>query len=239
MNPLTADEKREASLFLHALKEEGIEELLVSLAAPKTQAPPTMILSAPASSSMVKDAMVELRDQALKCTKCQELSRGRTTVVFGSGNLKAKLMFVGEAPGRDEDEQGLPFVGAAGQLLTKIIESIGIERRQVFIANVLKCRPPQNRTPEPDEIENCSPYLWKQIELIQPQIICALGTFAAQTLLKTQTSISQLRGKFYNFQNSKLICTYHPAYLLRNPGEKAKVWDDMKKIKKELETLPS
>lgn len=143
-------------------------------------------------------------------------------------------MFVGEAPGYDEDQQGLPFVGAAGQLLTKIIESIGLTREQVFIANTLKCRPPGNRQPQPQEIENCWPFLEKQIQLIKPEILCALGNFAAQTLLKSSSTISKLRGKFHDYNGIKMMCTFHPAYLLRNPEEKRKVWEDMKMIHAEL-----
>ncbi len=146
-------------------------------------------------------------------------------------------MFVGEAPGHEEDLQGLPFVGAAGQLLTKIIESIGLTREDVFIANVLKCRPPGNRQPKPEEIINCEPYLRKQIELIGPRVICALGTFAAQALLRKGESISKLRGNFFDFAPGiKLIPTFHPAYLLRNPADKRLVWEDMKKIRRELAT---
>lgn len=166
---------------------------------------------------------------------CCQLCRTRAKVVFGSGDPDAELMFVGEAPGRDEDLQGLPFVGRAGQLLTKIIESIGLKRSDVYICNILKCRPPNNRAPSPAEILACEPYLKRQIGIISPRIICALGKFAAQTLLKSQTPISSLRGKFYNYENIKLIPTFHPAYLLRNPGDKRLVWEDMKKIKKVLD----
>ena len=165
------------------------------------------------------------------CTKCDELVRNRHSVVFGSGNPNARLVFVGEAPGAEEDRQGLPFVGPAGQLLTKMIEAIGLKREEVFIANVLKCRPPGNRTPKPQEIENCEPYLVKQLALIQPNLICALGTFAAQTLLKTTIPISSLRGKIHDYQGTPLLCTFHPAYLLRNPSEKRKSWEDLKKLK--------
>ncbi|MBI1978369.1 MAG: uracil-DNA glycosylase [Candidatus Omnitrophica bacterium] len=184
-----------------------------------------------------KNALIELRGTVLKCTKCTQLATARKSVVFGSGNASAKLVFVGEAPGYEEDIQGLPFVGRAGQLLTKIIESIGLSRQSVFICNVLKCRPPGNRNPSPDEIANCEPYLFKQLELIQPKMICALGTFAAQTLLKTTTPISGLRGKFYDFRGAQLICTFHPAYLLRNPEDKRKTWEDMKKIRSELDRI--
>ncbi len=181
-----------------------------------------------------KENLLSLREVVIHCTQCSELAQTRKSVVFGAGNVRAQLVFVGEAPGHDEDFQGLPFVGQAGQLLTKIIESIGLTRQNVFICNVLKCRPPGNRNPLPEEIANCEPYLFKQLEIIQPKIICALGTFAAQTLLKTESSISSLRGKFHEFRGCKLICTFHPAYLLRNPEEKRKVWEDMKMIRAEL-----
>ncbi|OGW75027.1 MAG: hypothetical protein A2Z72_08685 [Omnitrophica bacterium RBG_13_46_9] len=143
-------------------------------------------------------------------------------------------MFVGEGPGMEEDLQGLPFVGRAGQLLTKIIESIGLKRTDVYIANVVKCRPPNNRNPLPTEILTCEEYLIKQIELINPKVICALGKFAAQTLLRSQEAITKLRGKFYDYRQAKLMPTFHPAYLLRNPQDKRLVWEDMKKIKREL-----
>ncbi len=175
----------------------------------------------------------ELKKEVLSCTKC-ELHKTRTHAVFGAGNTKARLMFVGEAPGMQEDLQGLPFVGKAGALLTKIIESIGLKRKDVYIANVLKCRPPDNRNPLPTEILTCEEYLVKQISLIKPEVICALGKFAAQTLLRTVEPISKIRGRFYDYHGAKLIPTFHPAYLLRNPQDKKLVWEDMKKIKKEL-----
>ncbi|MBI4357846.1 MAG: uracil-DNA glycosylase [Candidatus Omnitrophica bacterium] len=181
-----------------------------------------------------KEELLSLRESVVRCTKCEELAMTRKTVVFGSGHARAKLVFVGEAPGQEEDLQGLPFVGKAGQLLTKIIESIGLKREHVFICNVLKCRPPGNRNPSPNEISNCEPYLFKQLEIIGPKIICALGTFAAQALLKTDASISSLRGRFYDYRGVKLMCTFHPAYLLRNPDDKRKVWEDMKMIHAEL-----
>jgi DNA polymerase len=178
-------------------------------------------------------SLEELKKPVMACRRCP-LARTRTNVVFGEGNPKAKLMFIGEAPGADEDEQGRPFVGRAGQLLTKIIEAMGLEREDVFIANILKCRPPGNRNPLPTEIANCSPYLLRQVELIKPKVICALGKFAAQTLLNTETPISRLRGNFYDYHGTKLMPTYHPAYLLRNPGDKKLVWEDMQKIAKEM-----
>ena len=183
-----------------------------------------------------KDALEILRAEILR-SECCQLCRGRINLVFGAGNPDAGLVFVGEAPGREEDLQGLPFVGRAGGLLTKIIESIGLKREDVYIANILKCRPPENRNPFPTEILACEGYLARQLEIIEPEIICALGKFAAQTLLKTQTPISQLRGRLYDYHGVKLIPTFHPAYLLRNPQDKKLVWEDMKKIKRELRPL--
>lgn len=178
----------------------------------------------------------ELRHGMLTCHKCP-LGKTRTNLVFGVGNPMANLMFVGEAPGRDEDLQGEPFVGRAGQLLTKIIEAIGMKREDVYIANVLKCRPPGNRNPLPEEIVLCMPCLIKQIEIIKPKVMCALGTFAAQTLLKTKAPVGTLRGKFHDYNGIPLMVTFHPAYLLRNPNEKAKVWEDMKKVRDFLNEL--
>lgn len=175
----------------------------------------------------------QLREEAADCTRC-ELHQNRNTVVFGTGDENAELMFVGEAPGADEDRQGEPFVGRAGQLLTKIIEAVGYARGQVYIANVIKCRPPGNRNPKPVEVETCEPFLLKQIELIQPKIICALGSFAAQTLLRTDQKISSLRGKFHDCRGVKVMPTYHPAFLLRNPNAKRDVWEDMKLVISEL-----
>ena len=162
------------------------------------------------------------------CRRCKLHKLGRKQIVFGVGNPNADLMFVGEAPGADEDLQGEPFVGKAGQLLTKIIEAIGLTREQVYIANVIKCRPPGNRNPEPDEVEQCEPFLFRQIDTIKPKVIVALGTFAARTLLRTLDPISRLRGRVYDYRGAKLIPTFHPAYLLRNPSSKREVWEDMK-----------
>ncbi len=197
------------------------------LVKPKTE-------SAPAQPEGHKTDMTALREEVITCIKCDALAKSRKSVVFGSGNPKARLVFVGEAPGFDEDAQGLPFVGKAGQLLTKIIEAMGLKRNDVFICNVLKCRPPGNRNPLPDEIINCKPYLMKQLEIIKPKVICALGNFAAQVLLQTEMSISELRGKFFEVDGIKVLPTFHPAYLLRNPAEKRKVWADMQLIMKEL-----
>ncbi len=168
------------------------------------------------------------------CTRCKLHTLGRSQIVFGVGNPNAQLMFVGEAPGADEDEQGVPFVGRAGQLLTKIIEAIDLTRDDVYIANVIKCRPPQNRNPEPDEVEQCEPFLFQQIDAIKPRVIVALGKFGAQTLLRTQDPISRLRGRVFDYRGSKLIPTFHPAYLLRNPPAKREVWEDMKLVRQLL-----
>ncbi len=173
-----------------------------------------------------------IRSELGECTRCR-LHEGRQSLVFGEGNPHARLVFVGEAPGREEDLQGRPFVGQAGALLTRIIEAIDLTREEVYIANIVKCRPPQNRNPQPDEIRTCLPFLRKQLEVIRPKIICALGTFAAQTLLETEERISLLRGKFYAYQGAQLMPTYHPAFLLRNPQFKKDVWEDMKAIREE------
>ena len=165
------------------------------------------------------------------CSRCKLHALGRTQVVFGVGNPNAELMFVGEAPGADEDIQGEPFVGKAGQLLTKIIEAIGMTRDQVYIANVIKCRPPGNRNPEPDEVEQCEPFLFRQIDTVKPKVIVALGKFAAQCLLKTETPISRLRGQEFTYRDVILIPTFHPAYLLRNPSAKRDVWADMQRVR--------
>jgi uracil-DNA glycosylase family 4 len=172
------------------------------------------------------------------CQRCK-LAPKRTNIVFGSGNPSAELVFVGEAPGYDEDQQGLPFVGRAGQLLTKIIESINLKREDVYICNVLKCRPPENRNPEPDEVAACNPFLKKQLAAIRPKIVCCLGTFAAQTVMQTAAPISRLRGKFFDLDGIRVIATFHPAYLLRSPEKKREVWEDMKQIRAELFRLRS
>jgi DNA polymerase len=175
-----------------------------------------------------------IRSELEDCTRCR-LHEERQSLVFGEGNPHASLVFVGEAPGREEDLQGRPFVGQAGELLTRIIEAIDLRREEVYIANIVKCRPPQNRNPQPDEIRTCLPFLRKQLEAIRPKIICALGTFAAQTLLETEERISLLRGKFYAYQGARLMPTYHPAFLLRNPQFKRAVWEDMKMVREEYQ----
>ena len=166
-----------------------------------------------------------------QCMRCKLATLGRKQVVFGVGNPDANLMFVGEAPGADEDIQGVPFVGRAGQLLTKMIEAINLRRDDVYIANVIKCRPPGNRNPEPDEIATCEPFLFQQVAAINPKVIVALGSFAAKTLLRSEESISRLRGRIYDFRGAKLIPTFHPSFLLRSPDRKRDAWEDLKKAR--------
>lgn len=178
-----------------------------------------------------------LRNEALKCTRC-ELHKGRRRLVFGEGNPDAELMFVGEAPGYEEDMQGRPFVGPAGQLLTRIIRAIDMDRSEVYIANVLKDRPPQNRNPGPDEMAACWPWLFGQIEIIQPKVICGLGKFAAQALLNTTDAIRRLRNQFHDYQGIPVMITYHPSYVLRNPQEgRRPVWEDVQMVRDRVKAL--
>ena len=179
------------------------------------------------------DSLLKIREDLGDCTRCK-LHKGRNKLVFGDGNPKAELVFVGEGPGADEDAQGLPFVGRAGKLLTQMIEAMGLHRTDVYICNVVKCRPPENRTPEPDEVQTCSPYLLRQIDAIHPKVIVCLGAVAAKTLLETTRGISQYRGEWQEWRGHKLMATYHPAYLLRNPPAKADVWKDLQKVMAEL-----
>ncbi len=188
----------------------------------------------PAAAPAPRPTLEEVREELGECTRCK-LHTGRTQIVFGVGNPHAKLVFVGEAPGADEDAQGEPFVGRAGQLLTKIIQAMGMQREDVYICNIIKCRPPNNRTPEADEILACSPFLLKQLRVIGPAFICALGGPATQTLLQTKEPITRLRGKFYDFHGIPLLPTFHPAFLLRNPHEKKTVWEDMKLLLREMQ----
>jgi DNA polymerase len=186
----------------------------------------------PGSWPAVGTETLELvRDDLGDCTRCKLCGLGRRQIVYGVGSPDADLMFIGEAPGHDEDVQGIPFVGKAGQLLTKIIEAISLRREDVYIANVIKCRPPENRNPEPDEVASCEPFLFRQVQVIRPRVIVALGTFAAQALLRTNDPISRLRGKVFRFGTARLIPTFHPAYLLRSPERKREVWEDMKKVR--------
>ncbi len=178
------------------------------------------------------ETLMEIRADLGDCRRCN-LSKSRTRIVFGSGNPSARLMFVGEGPGREEDQAGEPFVGPAGQLLTRIIQAIRLRREDVYIANVVKCRPPGNRVPETDEIKTCMPFLRRQIAAVQPRFICTLGACATQTLLATTEPISRLRGRFVDTQGTRVLPTYHPAYLLRNPDKKREVWEDMQSLMKE------
>jgi uracil-DNA glycosylase family 4 len=207
----------------------------VRLAPKSSKIKPVSLVGTPIT--LVGDPAAELtavEARAKVCVKCAELSRCRTNVVFGTGNPNAEIMFVGEGPGHDEDLQGLPFVGRSGELLTKIIGAMGFTREEVYIANVVKCRPPENRTPLPDEIANCLPYLLSQIELIQPKVLVALGATAVRALLDVQIGITKMRGHWYTFRNIPIMPTFHPAYLLRNPPAKKEVWEDMKAVLEKL-----
>lgn len=223
---------RELERHLSLQKSLGVEFLPVPAVEPRVQLEP------PQPSHAKGEMLEELRREALACSRC-ELARTRTNLVFGVGSPEAELMFVGEAPGYYEDMQGIPFVGKAGQLLTKIIEAMGLAREEVYIANILKCRPPQNRNPSVEESINCYPFLLRQVDIIKPKVIVALGGVAAKKLLKTTRPTGQLRGEFHDFQGTRLIVTFHPAYLLRTPSEKRKTWEDMKKVRDYLGLGPA
>jgi DNA polymerase len=186
-----------------------------------------------ATGKIENDTLLKIREDLGDCKRCK-LHKTRHSIVFGDGNPKAQLVFVGEGPGADEDEQGLPFVGRAGKLLTQMIEAMGLQRKDVYICNVVKCRPPQNRQPEKDEVAECSPFLLRQIDTIAPKVIVCLGATAAKTILNTERGISQFRGEWLEFRGRKLMVTYHPAYLLRNPAAKSDVWKDLQKVMSEL-----
>ena len=204
---------------------------------PKPRVAPVIAPSGPSLFEEVDkvkdDTLLKIREEIGDCTRCK-LHKGRHKIVFGDGSPKAQLVFVGEGPGADEDAQGLPFVGRAGKLLTQMIEAMGLQRKDVYICNVVKCRPPENRTPEPDEVQTCSPYLLRQIDVINPKVIVCLGAVAAKTLLETNKGITQFRGQWLGWRGRKLMATYHPAYLLRNPPAKADVWKDLQKVMAEL-----
>jgi uracil-DNA glycosylase family 4 len=182
---------------------------------------------------VANDTLLKIREDMGDCTRCK-LHKGRNKIVFGDGNPKARLVFIGEGPGAEEDRTGLPFVGRAGKLLTQMIEAMGLQRGDVYICNVVKCRPPENRAPEPDEVAMCSPFLLRQIDVIEPKVIVCLGAVAAKTLLQTTRGISQFRGEWLEWRGYKLMATYHPAYLLRNPPAKSEVWKDLQKVMAEL-----
>ncbi len=184
-------------------------------------------------------ALQLIREEIGDCTRCPLAFQGRHTIVFGDGDPRARLMFVGEGPGADEDAQGLPFVGRAGQLLNNMIAAMGLSREQVYIANIVKCRPPQNRTPDPQEARTCSPFLFRQIQIIQPEVIVALGSTAATYLLDVKSSLASLRGRIHTAHNTRLIVTYHPAYLLRDPRQKKEAWTDLQIAMRELGLKPS
>lgn len=211
--------------------EIGKSALVGSSEIPK--AAPLPIASGPslfeAVDKIVDDTLLKVRSDLGECTRCK-LHKTRHNIVFGDGSPKAELVFVGEGPGADEDAQGLPFVGRAGKLLTQMIEAMGLLRKDVYICNVVKCRPPENRQPEQDEVSTCSPFLLRQIDVIAPKVIVCLGAVAAKTLLETNRGISQFRGQWLEFRGRKLLATYHPAYLLRNPNAKGEVWKDLQKV---------
>ena len=220
---------------------------------PKKAASAKPVASAPSGASVMAlpfsspclnsnerlDVFAKMRKEVAACVACPALVRNRTQTVFGVGNVNAKIVFFGEAPGADEDKQGEPFVGRAGQLLTKIIEACTFKREDVYIMNVLKCRPPDNRVPEPDETANCRPFFEKQFDTIQPEYIVCVGATPAQALLETTLSIGKLRGKFHSYRGIKVVCTYHPAYLLRNPDAKKFVWDDLQMMLRDMGIDPA
>lgn len=222
----------EESTLPKTLRKADLQKLAAS--APLKPAP-LPLPAAPAASlfeaadKIADDTLLKIREDLGECTRCK-LHKHRHSIVFGDGNPKAELVFVGEGPGADEDAQGLPFVGRAGKLLTQMIEAMGLQRKDVYICNVVKCRPPENRTPEEDEVSTCSPFLLRQLDVIAPKVIVCLGAVAAKTLLKTNRGISQFRGQWLDFRSIKLMATYHPAYLLRNPNAKGEVWKDLQKV---------
>jgi uracil-DNA glycosylase family 4 len=216
--------------------EEGVELVLQPAADAVLETVPMKAQNPPSLPPMIDDkpsALKLIREHIGDCTRCR-LHKGRTNLVFGVGNVNADLMFVGEGPGADEDAKGEPFVGRAGQLLNNMISAMGIKREDVYIANVVKCRPPSNRTPEKDECDTCSPFLMRQIDVIKPKVIVALGAVAAKNLLAVNDSMANLRGRWYDFRDSKLLVTYHPAYLLRDPRQKKEAWKDLQMVMKYL-----
>lgn len=236
--PLSQAERDEAlAQWLDTFGDFGITEMALSPRRSQKQNPPQAEAVRVESTEAMAPGMEQLdhlrRVEIGNCTRCKLHSR-RKTIVFGEGDPNAELMLVGEAPGADEDDQGRPFVGRAGQLLMQMIKAINFERNQVFIANVLKCRPPGNRPPEPDEVKTCTPFLLKQISIIRPKIILALGTFAAQTLIDSKSSISFLRGRVYEMPFGRVVATFHPSFLLRSPNKKPEAWEDLKLVRKLL-----
>jgi len=214
--------------YLEELRESGVDALPYA-----ESSTGVAVLSRAEDSNAQPTGLEKIRSELLDCGRCA-LGAARTNLVFGVGNPQARVVFVGEAPGRDEDLKGEPFVGEAGQLLTKIIQAMGFARDEVYICNVLKCRPPNNRNPQPDEIEQCEPFLLRQVQAVGPEVIVCLGTFATHTLLKTREPISKLRGRFHDYHGIPLMPTFHPAFLLRNPGMKREVWSDVQQVMKRL-----
>jgi len=210
-----------------AVVESDLKEL------PQTSTPSSTTKAAESLDRV--SALHLIREDIGDCTRCRLHQQGRKQIVFGVGNPNAELMFIGEAPGADEDEQGEPFVGRAGQLLNNMIKAMGLRREDVYIANIIKCRPPNNRTPERDECDTCSPFLMRQIQVIRPKAIVALGAVAAKTLLAVNASMSGLRGRWYDFRGTKLAVTYHPAFLLRDPRQKKEAWKDLQMVMRELD----
>jgi uracil-DNA glycosylase family 4 len=206
----------------------------LSRAPSPTHAPPSLF---DATLRVEGDSLARIREDIGDCKRCR-LCEARSNIVFGDGSPRAQLVFVGEGPGHDEDIQGLPFVGRSGKLLTQMIEAMGLTRADVYICNIVKCRPPQNRPPERDEVATCSPFLDRQLAVLAPKVIVCLGNVAAQTLLGTKKSISAFRGQWFDFRGSKLMATYHPAFLLRTPSAKSEVWTDLKKVMAELGMKP-
>lgn len=243
------DAARQLKLHIEALRAAGVEWVAIPSAPTRDSAasanvreeapsPDLFDRPGPAATLTTEKKLAALKvlndKEVIGCTRCDVLVKNRKQTVFGVGNVDAELCFIGEAPGADEDVQGEPFVGAAGQLLNKIIVACKMQRGDVYICNILKCRPPGNRTPLPDEVANCSSFLERQLDTIRPKYICALGACAAQSLLKTTASIGKLRGKFHNFRDIPVLATYHPAYLLRNPAAKKDVWEDMKLLMRKM-----
>jgi DNA polymerase len=236
--------KQQLSTFSVESSSAPTEEPILPKAVPKATAVPHIdskpvlpVATGPALFGAVGkipgETLLKVREDLGDCTRCK-LHKTRNKIVFGDGSAKAQLVFVGEGPGADEDAQGLPFVGRAGKLLTQMIEAMGLQRSDVYICNVVKCRPPGNRQPEPDEVEKCSPFLFRQLDVLQPKVIVCLGATAAQTLLQTNRGISHFRGQWMDFRGYKMLATYHPAYLLRNPAAKGDVWKDLQKVMAEL-----
>lgn len=223
---------RESVSSLDTIEHQGVDSKKNQEIIPPQKAPDIFPSETSSENSTQKDigqlSWEDLKAQVATCTRCNELAATRTQTVFGVGDPHAQVMVIGEAPGADEDQQGEPFVGRAGKLLNNMLLAIGYQREQVYIANILKCRPPNNRDPHPEEIAKCESFLKRQVELVKPKVIIAVGRIAAQSLLKVETPIGKLRGRMHQYDSTPLVVTYHPAYLLRKPTEKAKAWDDLR-----------